>query len=160
MMGGLHKPLLTTALVAAIALLAPATSSAQQEPFYRPPSWSPSAINFGKTKVEKRSEVRQVSVDPGYNCLDAGPASCYLDYNYLDLAVSGPFEIMSSSTCRYGINYTRCVVDLRFTPPSRGSHDGFLRVTGQHSKEGVGGVPLSGKGCRKHGEKLRCKPKK
>jgi hypothetical protein len=154
----LRRLLFATALAAAVALVAPAAGSAQTagDPV---PTWSPSELTFGKTKLGTPSDTRRVDVVPGAGC-GAGwmpPLPCTLSYGFLDVAVSGPFEIVAT-TCHYGENVSPCVVVVRFRPPSRGRHDGFLRITNNRGMSR--GVPLSGEGCERARSKRKGKKRK
>lgn len=157
------KALLVT--VFAACLIAPATSAAQNP---IPVQWAPSHLGFG-TPVGTASGPLRVNVYPNYNCGEGWtpPQMCTPSYGFLDVAISGPF-VIAGTDCRYqGENLAPCYIDVAFTPPSEGFHQGFLRVTqNSYQRPGVHGVTLSGQTievlqknsrCKKAKKKRRCK---
>jgi hypothetical protein len=152
------KKALLVAIFAA-CLASPATSAAQSP---HPVQWAPSHLGFG-TPVGTTSGPLRVNVYPNYDCGEgwAPPQMCTPSYGILDVAISGPF-VIAGTDCRYqGENWVPCYIDVVFTPPSQGLHQGFLRVTqNSYERPHVHGVTLSGQTIQALKKKPRCNKKK
>lgn len=125
----------------------------------------PSSIDFGKQKVGSQSSPQIVSIRGGV-CTDVdgdpGPPwvptpLCF--FEPMDVAVAGPFSILSNSCPAMlagQLGPGGCTVSVAFNPPSRGEHEGFLRL---QSSPMAHGVLLSGKGCKETKAKAKAKAK-